>query len=167
MPKHKPFTCVLCECSSAGSEVQRDKRERDLCTWCVAELECTSRRWCRGCKTVKAAALFARWRCKACINAYSRARYAANPEARAKSNAKVAAWKKANPERAAAVRGRAPSQQPAARRAKMQNDPAYAERQRASVRAWQARNRERIRENTRQYKLRKKLEVLRQIRGAR
>ena len=114
------WQCVLCECTSLGSETKRSKVDLSICTWCESELSRTARLRCRACNVVKPRADFkpskprycrdcrqaAAVKHRAANSARARARRENDPTLRAADAERARTWRQAHPEasRAAAKR---------------------------------------------------------------
>lgn len=168
----KPWQCILCEATSAGTEVVRSKKCLSLCTWCVAELERTQQGFCRRCHVVAPISDFRpsspRY-CKACRREQAaphreknreaaRRRRMENPAHRELERQRVREWRKKNPEKS----------RQAARKRYQQNREHWLAWQRAYHERNRERNLERLRadrkkrpEHYRLYRARRKLAILR------
>lgn len=170
------WQCDLCESSERGRGVVRSKRWPDLCTWCESEMVRTGRKPCRKCGAIKMLEEYPpdkrqadgrRSACRICHQARKRAWQYANREAR---NARRRARYAANPEPFKAAQRARYAANPEPHRRKMRAyNRAHAATRRAYDQEYRRLHRDIARQQnnvrTHHYRQRRKLRLLRQIRG--
>lgn len=176
----EPWVCALCEATLAGTIVRRAQSDKGICDYCEGELARTGRKRCRSCGVPKSLDLFGRDKrrsderksyCLACCQGQSKEWRKHNPDYgaayRATHQEEIKVWGRTYRERnLEQIRERAR----VANRRTYARDPAAA---RARQRAWVQANKEHVNAKERERMTgkhperyqRRKLRMLREMRG--
>jgi hypothetical protein len=161
------WVCALCEASERGTMVVRSSVEADICTYCENELKRQGRRYCRTGKHSSSDFPSPAYRtCRACINDRRRTRYHDNlDERRAALRDYYAAHPEQERTRSLRYRNRHIERVRANDRHRYHTKPEVRERKLTGALQWCQRNRAYCLNLYRLQAMRRKLRILRQIRG--